>query len=284
MEGPYYSPWTMEEYITRLINVNPFEYDSIRTREFFQTGIEQGFSDGKVPVLSQESMSGNPRRRGYASKEVADRLKDTFPEARILLVIREQISWLLSFYKYHVREGQRAGLKRYYARNEASSTLAPRFQLGFIDYRHLIGYYQGLFGPERMLVLPLEQLAESGDGFAKSINRFCGISDDTRLGALGPQVANPGVAGFMVHLHRLSNILLRVDPGFHDSQRRRRLARRLTGPLYRLVPEKLNKKCDEVFRRQIVEIVGDYYDEGNRVTEKLTGLDLLRCGYRVSRR
>jgi len=49
-----------------------------------------------VPVLSAERLSGNPDSGGYDSVHVAEYLAATFPEARVLIVIREQADMLVS--------------------------------------------------------------------------------------------------------------------------------------------------------------------------------------------
>ena len=61
--------------------------------------------EGLSPVVSFERFSGNPFSGGYDSKEIADRLVQVFPDARVLVVVREQRSMIVSTYKQYVREG-----------------------------------------------------------------------------------------------------------------------------------------------------------------------------------
>ena len=61
--------------------------------------------EGLSPVVSFERFSGNPFSGGYDSKEIADRLVRVFPDARVLVIVREQRSMIVSTYKKYVREG-----------------------------------------------------------------------------------------------------------------------------------------------------------------------------------
>ena len=43
-----------------------------------------------TPVLSAERLSGNPHSGGYDSLQTAERLHRLFPQAKVLVVVREQ--------------------------------------------------------------------------------------------------------------------------------------------------------------------------------------------------
>src|SRR5215218_14466 len=70
---------------------DPFGFDPMLVRETFRPAIEKVRERDLVPVLSAERLSGNPHSGGYDSKQIAERLAATFPEARVLIVIREQV-------------------------------------------------------------------------------------------------------------------------------------------------------------------------------------------------
>ena len=54
--------------------------------------------EAKVPVISHERLSGYPHSGGHDSKEIAHRLAAVFPNAKVVIVIREQKSMILSNY------------------------------------------------------------------------------------------------------------------------------------------------------------------------------------------
>lgn len=58
-----------------------------------------------TPVLSAERLSGNPHSGGYDSLQTAKRLHRLFPQAKVLVVVREQTEEILSCYNQYVRAG-----------------------------------------------------------------------------------------------------------------------------------------------------------------------------------
>jgi hypothetical protein len=95
------------------VEVDPFAWSPSKARETFETGIRDAAERGLVPVLSAERLSGNPDSGGYDSVHVAEYLAATFPEARVLIVIREQADMLVSSYKRYVRNGGPGTLRQY---------------------------------------------------------------------------------------------------------------------------------------------------------------------------
>ena len=103
------------------VEVDPFAWSPSKARETFETGIRDAVERGLVPVLSAERLSGNPDSGGYDSVHVAEYLAATFPEARVLIVIREQADMLVSGYERYVRNGGPGTLRQY-----GSPPWAPR--------------------------------------------------------------------------------------------------------------------------------------------------------------
>jgi hypothetical protein len=60
---------------------------------------------GLIPMVSSERLSGNPHSGGYDSAVLAERLHQVFPGARVLVMIREQRSMILSSWAQYVRVG-----------------------------------------------------------------------------------------------------------------------------------------------------------------------------------
>ena len=86
-------------------------------------------------------------------------LKELFPNAKILLIIREQISWLESYYNYYIKLGDHAELEEEILRNKA-------FNFNLLEiYQH----YVDNFGKENILVLPYEQIKEDERKFLDTL-------------------------------------------------------------------------------------------------------------------
>ena len=74
-------------------------------------GVDEG--DDHVPVISSEELCSNPHGGAFLEKELADRLADTLPGARVLIVVREQRAMIASTYKQYVRAGATHSLQTY---------------------------------------------------------------------------------------------------------------------------------------------------------------------------
>jgi len=149
-----------------------FVFDAGAAREKYRPFVEQAEKQGHRFVLSHERLSGYPPSGGYDRKLVADRLAQTFPGARILLVIREQNSLIRSVYSQYVTDGGDLPLRRFLETPEPALGRVPGFRLEVYEFDRLIEYYRGLFGEKRLLVLPFEMLLRERGAFVNRILAF----------------------------------------------------------------------------------------------------------------
>jgi hypothetical protein len=263
----------------RLIAVNPFDFRPKRIRKQMERKMGQARAQGLVPVLSSERLSGEPHFGGYDSELIAGRLAAVFPNARILVVIREQTSMLLSIYKEYIRRGGAASLRQYLT-PPADGYWMPQFRFEFLEYDHLISYYQDLFGAESVMVLPHELLRAQPGIFLGQIGEFVGVP------AVEPKVlpVNVSLSAFALNLKRHANRYLVLDgpvnpaPPF-DFPASNDLLERMCRMLDTKLPATLHNRHEHRWRRHAESEVGTRFAESNSVTAGLTGLDLRTFGY-----
>ena len=275
---------TGEEHpVRRLVRARPLEFDAEAGRAEFEPLLAKIADAGLHPVVSFERLSGNPFSGGYDSKEIADRLVQVFPDARVLVVVREQRGMIVSTYKQYVREGGAMSVTKFMQPPTSRSLRIPWFDFRYFEYDHLLGYYQRLFGPERVLALPYEQFRSDPRAFVQRLAEFAGrpLSDE-QLDALPfDSKANPGPPATAIAARRWLNVLgVRTDlnpapplasPAFWKLGKR--IDRLSLAPRRAVVHE------EEKLRRLVAERVGDRYVESNRRTGELTGLDLAAYGW-----
>ncbi len=263
----------------RLIAVNAFDFRPKRIRKQMERKMGQAHSQGLLPVLSSERLSGEPHFGGYDSELIADRLAAVFPNARILVVVREQTSMFLSIYKEYIRRGGAASLRQYLAR-PSDGYWMPQFRFEFLEYHRLISYYQDLFGAESVLVLPHELFRAQPGAFLEKIGEFVGVP------ATQPHVrpVNVSLSAFALGLKRHANRYFVLDgpvnpaPPF-DFQASNALLERICRMLDPKLPVALRDRAERRWRRHAAREVGTRYAESNAVTAGLTGLDLRAFGY-----
>ena len=131
-------------------------------------------SSNRVTVLSHEELSGHPH--GYASvraSEVATNLKELFPKAKILIVVRNQLDYVRSLYTFRVAiKGSEFRSFRRFIKEEVDRGLLEHLQ-----YSKLVERYQQLFGKDNVVVLPMEWLRSAPDDFFRPIYKLLELEE-----------------------------------------------------------------------------------------------------------
>jgi hypothetical protein len=268
--------------IRRLVGARPLEFDPSAFRDQFEQLTRPAEEKGLVPVLSFERLTGHPYSGGYDNKEIADRLRAVFPEGRVLVVLREQRSMIVSTYKQYVREGGVCKPARFVEPPTSRSMRLPLFDLGHFEYDRLLDYYHQLFGPEAVLALTYEQFIEDPARFVSAIAGFAGIAITDEVLASLPfdSRSNPSPSAAALAMRRPLNqlgVLTDVNPSaLRDSKRILKLARRVERTR---LPAPLVTRSEQQLRRIVSDAVGTRYAASNRRVAELTGIDLHSYGW-----
>ncbi len=156
-------------------------------------------ANGGKTVVSQEVLSGrgdgNPI---WDPLRIRARLAETFSQAKVLIVVRNQFDYVLSPYAYRV-------VIRGLERRSLDGFLEKRFEWlkRILRYDRLVARYQGQFGRERVLVLPYELLRREPGRFVDQILGFMESKAEIRYDA---GRVNPGTrSAAMVKANRALN-------------------------------------------------------------------------------
>ena len=238
---------------------------------------------GKCAVFTAARLGGHPYSNGIDRSQLCNRVKQVFPNARILIVIREQRSMILSSYIQHLEVGGADSMQQFTDGKWDGSR--PVLTPHFFKYDRLVRLYQGVFGAENVLTLPMEMIGANPQDF---INRICRFSNiDTPEDLPFHIKANERVAYFPYIALRRIVPLFRSSKGnaYGPALLGRKLGKSvhlwMVDAVGKVVPRSLDNWTKERLRRQIEEITGDTYAASNRATEKLIGMDLGAFGYLV---
>lgn len=239
---------------------------------------------GLVAIASSERLGGHPFSNGVDRRQLALRVKAVFPRTKILVVIREQGAAVMSNYMQYLKYGGWHTPERFL--NGDADSRQPTLTLHFWDFARLVELYQGLFTPERVLVLPYEMFRREPGEFLRRISRFSGApeGDDfptekvenprrarnataywtRRMTCLShPSSAN---AFFCSPLGRLGALLDSSGKGVLDA----------------ILPTVIDQRVTRMLESRINAAIGNTYAESNRRASSLIGVDLSAYGYRVS--
>lgn len=137
-------------------------------------------------LLSEENLSGylhNGGLHGFVAPEMARRLHQVLPEARIVVFIRNQFDICRASYAQYVSGGGTWGPRRYFAAaGKVRGALtrpwkAPMFEFEHFEFDRLITLYDGLFGRQQVHVYPYEWLRDR-DALVARMERDLGLAVD----------------------------------------------------------------------------------------------------------
>ena len=254
-----------------------------------------GLADGEAGILCEEGLCGylhNGGVSGSVSKDVAERIRQTLPDARIVVFVRAQPKILVAAYQQYVRAGGTHGVRRYLFPNDyllgpnAVAYKQPRFDIDFFAYSPLIEHYERLFGRDKVHVFLFEDFQRGGTEFLRRYAGELGLDVDWDAVSLAPQLPSYGLP--LTWIARFLNLfsarsvmdkrhILHI-PGWY--------------PLRRLLLEALNRtrlfgrppSPERLFGRPLLAWLEAHYAEDNRrLAADRRGLALDRCGYPLDR-
>jgi hypothetical protein len=197
--------------------------------------------------------------------ETAKRIKSVLPEGKILIVLRNQESWLRSNYLHQILDlpGRE---KTFY---DYISTRAGKAEVFGGLYHHVIDAYYQLFGKENVLVILLEQIKLEKEETLKKLCRFLGVDFVPFPEAKGKM--NKGIgkrvgSGIRICSHWGIGITRKNSQRFS-------LLTRLFG--------KLKILDRDVLKYKEKSFIHSFYGASNCHTSMLTGIDLASYGYPI---
>lgn len=167
-------PWEVD-LISYLIVTSDRDYDPEHARKLLDKEIETmggDLSSKKVLLISAERLSGHSANGGYDAVSIAHRIRNTFPDAKIVCMVRNQIEMIPSIYKQIVGEGYPGSIKDLMNQKRWRSV---GFDLSQFEYHKLMSLYRELMGKEKVCVLQYELMRNDMRTFLGHLCDFMGI-------------------------------------------------------------------------------------------------------------
>jgi hypothetical protein len=266
-----------------LLAIDSLAYSDETASQYFGPFLKEAQEREQIPLLSHERLSGSPHSGHYDAEAVCQRIHRLFPDARIIIVLREQYDLIAAIYKRYVQIGGTRKLDDYV--DYRWDSRVPRFSWDAYAFHRLIKLYVERFGHNNVLVLLFEQLRASPQDFLMSVEKFLGV-DHLRGATL--EILNPSMPERGVEMRRIANM-------FAGDPTTGRLSFREPVPLLSWVPDWAAEKIAHALaerRRQASEYrnkmsvhlrdkYGGRYSNSNRHTAQILSEDLSRFGYEV---
>ncbi|MEM7540417.1 MAG: sulfotransferase [Pseudomonadota bacterium] len=264
-----------------LVHPSALEFDRHDAADLIAQ-VEDASANDRIPVISDERLSGNPFSGGFDSKEIAERLAAVFPAAKILIVVREQRDVLYSVYDEYVREGGACGIETFL--NPPTRYAIPPFRLGHFRYHRLVELYQRLFGVENVRVLAYEQFAQQPESFLEDICEYAGVKSDHQI-SVPNRRDNARRAPSWLAVQRRLNYFIRADDLnaysiFAIRGIEWRLSKLIDQPP-KIQPQWLDRRIGNSINDAIDRAAAGEFAASNRALAELVDIDLAAFGYEV---
>lgn len=281
-EKGFCAPWTVfsGEAIEHFVVTHPARYDpQAVANEFFLAAERLGHSN-TIPVISHEDLCGYPVFRRYYGRDVAGRMHAAFPQAIVLIGIREQRSMLRSLYGQYIVQDGEWPISQFIGTGQERRGFVPICRLDHFEYHLLVDYYIGLFGKERVFVLPYELLKRKPVEYEQALHDFVGTGKRAQK-ALPPSNIGKGALTLAIRrrLNRFSKLPPLWDADYHSLPLSYRAKERFCRILERSIPKPWHEAEDRDLRQFIAGRVLNYYKESNRILSDTIGIDLSEFGY-----
>jgi hypothetical protein len=205
---------------------------------------------------------------GFVTKEIGLRLKTIFPEARIVIFIRNQIDLIASAYSQYIKGGGREGIDEYLFHSKARFYVDLfQFSFKYLEYDRMLQFYQDLFG-ERLSIFTFEKFTRDRSGFLVDYANTFKLDVKTQELDLEPKNKRLNLPAYTRWRNRL-----RIPPKLSMSY--------FTGG--RLDHESLfrrRRSPEEILGRKNTNYIQQYFRESNQKLIDLFGLeDIRELGY-----
>lgn len=288
--------WLQQQVLAKARGIEPC-LDSNKTHRAFLTPNFRQFAVDKVAnifadniasaeqqsiplVMSDEALGGYAFAHKYLREVAAFRVRAAFPEAKILLTIRQQDKLLASLYCEYLRNGHSACLRDFISQETFHPNVEPFLDVSFYKWDRVIRFYRELFGEDRVLALPMEWMVANPGGSIRKLEEFLG--KPLRLGPeeIDTRPERPSLSGWALTTLRIAN-------RFHAQDVRTRKPQGFLSPnslayrVDRITPRWARRRSKQRALRTIETLIGEHFRESNRECARLTNFDLAELGYRV---
>lgn len=265
--------WFQEFYFPKVKNVHYINKRNTNKFLFDNEPYDESLSNENRFLFSSEGISGPV---GYSVlnedqwKLNAQRIAKLFPNAEIVVFIRNQIDMISSIYSQYLRNGGNYSASKYFF------SANNYFKKSFLEYHYLIDHYIQTFG--KIHIFSYEDFANEPYRFIQEFERRVGLESDMDYNLL-KTIQNPGINANNVLLIRFLNLFINTPtiPKFHIASIPQAVG--IRNRLLKKTKEKglLGEKTKNVFLKpDEITFLKRYYANSNSILLNEHGLEFIK--------
>lgn len=271
----YAQPYT---WVIDLGRTHDFDFDPQRFKELSSEFGADSLKGNRL--ISWEGFVGDPFTGATTSRRSADRLRVIFPNAKIIVGIRNQLDMATSLYRQYVHEGGTCGFSAFLRQSHKRTRI--HFSLDYMRFDRLITYYASLFSRDSIFVYTYEELKQSPNDVLDALFTFLGVRSLSFDDHIYKTQVNRGMSRPSVNIMRFTNRLLGstinstpIIP--HRIANVWTVRRFLQHRLDPLLPDSFfsNEKLNDSEEKHL----RNYFSDGNQILQKTFNLPLEKYDY-----
>jgi len=268
-----------EEVFEKIIRPHSLYFDNEATREYFKP------SSITPQVICQENLLGFMNlggHNGVLTKEFANRIKQVFPSANIVIFIRNQVDIIASAYFNYIQNGGTYSVNHFLF---PRGNISLNFNFQYFEYDRILNLYETLFGKDNIHVFLFEEFRNSPEKTIESYTEKFNFSIDPEN--LNFSSVNDRYRKILFQMARFSNIftrertqykyyLLPIPRWYYLSRRIFKLLNKFS--IFGKIPSSV-----DILGNKNVTFIKDYYRESNNtLLKRFRHLPIKKYGYETS--
>ena len=186
----------MRGFLNEVLYTHDFEFDAERVRQIAVEELQNAGAAEDRLLISDEQFCGSPWDNAVSRKRYFDRLMAVFPEARVILVLRNQADMIRSLYLQYVKTGGTAHWRTFFSHKKHPLSIGLK---AYLNYGAYVQYMEETIGIERMGCFFYEEMLSDPMLFLKSIAAFAEFEiSEEDVSKIIHRKKNPSITTFWV--------------------------------------------------------------------------------------
>ncbi|WOI36642.1 sulfotransferase domain-containing protein [Alteromonas sp. CI.11.F.A3] len=162
-------------------------------------------SNQRKVVISWEHLLGDSAFNSDGLVRIANRLKQCFPNAKVIFYIREQLSLIKSLYAQYIQEGGTWKLEDFLS---LDYPYRVGLNLVYLDYFKVASLYCELFGQSNVYIQTYELLKQAPENEIERLFQWMQLDTDRPLSTISSEHENVSLSRQTLSLLRLLNYII----------------------------------------------------------------------------
>lgn len=260
------------DILNQMISEDSWNYQSMPVEQLFKKHIDLARAQNKAFLYSNEDIMTS-----RVPSQVLNRLKTLMPDATIIIVIRNQLDAIPSWYANHgayLKGVPKRFWRRFVTSDEFMDHSIRFFNYGPLDcfmYNKVLSEYAKVFGKEKIKILFFEDFVKNRPLFISQLSSILGMDPKTADELLSNKAERARSTARRFAWHKLSRYL----PFLHESN----LPRSMKVTIDRLLDSGGKLSAERMGMTKWNSALTEIYKEDNRALQLQFGVDLSKYNY-----